>query len=134
MDMIRIIAAWARKRKAEGRPLLAACSLLLAGRARGQTMVFVGLLVGLGVLTGFVALAADGGSALLQRRNMQNGADAAALGAVQTLGASVVLSSGVGIYIITNSGLADRVEQAAEGNRGGFVGSPLYTTTLEYGT
>src|SRR6059058_2305993 len=109
MDMIRIIAARARKLKAEGRPLLAACSLLLAGRARGQTMVLVGLLVGLGVLIGFVAIATDGGSALLQRRNMQNGADAAALGAAQTLAASVVLSGGLGVYTASNQDLTARV-------------------------
>src|SRR5438067_7324801 len=106
----------------------------LRARAKGQTLVFVGLLVAFGVLIGFVALAADGGSALLQRRNMQNGADAAALGAAQSLGASVVLSSGIGLYIMSNGDLAARVDQAVQGNRGGFVGTPLYTTTLEYGT
>src|SRR5438094_8696404 len=85
---------------------------LALARAKGQTLVFVGLLVAFGVLMGFVALAADGGSALLQRRNMQNGADAAALGAVQSLAASVVLSSGVGLYTMSNRDLAARVDQA----------------------
>src|SRR5438128_2971163 len=109
---------------------------IVVARARGQAMVFVGLLVGLGVLTGFVAIATDGGSALLQRRNMQNGADAAALIASQTLAASVVLSGGVGIYTIPNQEVTARIDQVLDGNRGGTASgsTPSYSTTLEYGT
>src|SRR5919204_1415887 len=107
-----------------------------ACRARGQTTVFVGLLVGLGVLVGFVAIATDGGSALLQRRNMQNGADAAALGAAQTLAASVVLSGSVPVYTSSNQNVTDRIDQTLGRNRGGTVSgsTPSYSTTLEYGT
>src|SRR5436309_6932393 len=107
---------------------------ILRARARGQAMVFVGLLVGLGVLVGFVAIATDGGSALLQRRNMQNGADAAALGVAQTLAASVVLSGGVPIYAVSNQSVTARVDQTLGGNRGGTASTPSYSTTLEYGT
>src|SRR5690242_11382667 len=102
-------------------------------KARGQTMVFVALLVGLGVLVGFVALATDGGSALLQRRNMQNGADGAALGAAQSLAASVVLSSGVPIYAALTQDVTARVDQVLSGNRGGTAATAHYSTTLEYG-
>src|SRR5205823_890530 len=107
---------------------------IVTAQARGQAMVFVGLLVGLGVLVGFVAIATDGGSALLQRRNMQNGADAAALVAAQTLGASVILSGGVGSYIASNQDLTAHVDQVLDGNRGGTASTPSYSTTLEYGT
>src|SRR3954447_17955529 len=107
---------------------------IVTTRARGQTMVFVGLLVGLGVLTGFVAIATDGGSALLQRRNMQNGADAAALGSAQTLAASVVLSSGVPLYTSSNQDVTARIDQTLGRNRGGTGATPSYSTTLEYGT
>src|SRR5439155_10966001 len=109
---------------------------VMARANRGQAMVFVGLLVRLGVLTGFVAIATDGGSALLQRRNMQNGADAAALGAAQTLAASVVLSGEVPIYTSSNQDVTDRIDQTLGRNRGGTVSgsTPSYSTTLEYGT
>src|SRR5436305_14434811 len=105
---------------------------IIPARARGQTMVFVGLLVGLGVLIGFVAIATDGGSALLQRRNMQNGADAAALGAAQTLAASVILSGGLGVYTASNQDLTARVDQTLEGNRGCTPHIAAYSSTLDY--
>src|SRR5207245_252981 len=54
----------------------------LRARARGQTIAIVGLLVATGVLIGLVALAFDGGSAFLQRRTMQNGAEAGALAGI----------------------------------------------------
>jgi len=44
---------------------------------KGQAIVF--LIIGLTVFLGFVALAVDGGMVLSNRRNVQNGADAAAL-------------------------------------------------------
>src|SRR5438045_6066420 len=103
-------------------------------KLRGQSLVLVGLLVGLGVLIGSVAIATDGGSALLQKRNMQNGADAAALGAAQLLAASVVLSGSTPIYAVSNQDLAARIDQTLAGNRDGTTSSPSYTTTLEYGT
>ena len=37
-------------------------------RAKGQAMMVIGVLLALGVLIGLVAIAVDGGSALLQRR------------------------------------------------------------------
>src|SRR5438876_238368 len=103
-------------------------------KAKGQSLVLVGLLVGLGVLIGFVAIATDGGSSLLQRRNMQNGADSAALGAAQLLGGSVVVSGTSYIYAVSNQSMAAQVEQALAGNRGGVTSVPIYTATLEYGT
>jgi len=103
-------------------------------RQRGQTLALVALVIGFGVLLGLVAVAADGGGALLQRRNMQNGADAAALGAVQMLGASVVLSGGVPVYAVSNADLTARIDQTVGGNRGGAPSEPTYSTTLEYGT
>ena len=106
----------------------------LRRRAKGQTLVLVGLLVALGVLLGLVALAADGGNALLQRRNMQNGADASTLGVVQRLAASVVLSSGMATYSATNQDVTDRIDDLLPGNRGGVIGTPSYVITVEYGT
>src|SRR5689334_22424393 len=99
---------------------------------RGQTTVLVGLLVGLGVLLGFVGLAVDGGSALVQRRNMQNGADGAALGAAKTLASSVVVSGTANVYMVTNANMTARVEQLLAGNRGGVNRTPNYSATLEY--
>src|SRR5437588_4098030 len=55
---------------------------LLRIHIKGQTIAIVGLLVATGVLIGLVALAFDGGSALLQRRTMQNGAEAGALAGI----------------------------------------------------
>ena len=45
---------------------------IMRKKAKGQTMAIIGLVLALGVLIGLVAIAVDGGSALLQRRNMQN--------------------------------------------------------------
>ena len=56
-------------------------------KTKGQSMVIIGILIGTGVLIGLVALAFDGGSAMLQRRNMQNGADSASLGTAKMLAA-----------------------------------------------
>src|SRR5438046_3084246 len=88
---------------------------LLRARTRGQAMVLVAMLVGTGVLLGFVALAVDGGSALLQRRNMQKAADAASLGAAKLLADNVVwgpdpIRPAIGgngpIYLVTDGQLA----------------------------
>lgn len=106
---------------------------MLRMKTRGQAMLLVGIMVGLGVLFGFVALATDGGSALLQRRNMQNGADAAALGDVKALQASIILNNGVPSYSMTNADVATRTLQLLVGNRGGTTGNPSYTANVEYG-
>lgn len=107
---------------------------LLRKRARGQTAVLVGLLLSLGVLTGLVALAVDGGSALLQRRNMQNGADAASLAVAQLLAANVVKNGSEYPYIVRNSMVTARVTELLGRNQGGTTGQPYYRTTVEYGT
>src|SRR5438034_4138560 len=107
---------------------------LLRARAKGQTMILIGLLVGFGVLVGFVALAVDGGSALLQRRNMQNGADGAALGVAKTLANNVVQNGTDWIYSVTNAQATANVDQLLEGNRGGVLTPPHYNAELDYGT
>jgi hypothetical protein len=106
---------------------------LLRARSRGQAVIFIAVLLGTGVLMGFVALAVDGGGALLQRRNMQNGADAAALGVAKMLAAGVVLNNGQPTYIITNAGVTRRVDNLLTENRGGSPSTPSFNTTLEYG-
>ena len=58
---------------------------------------------------------------------MQNGADAAALGAATTLAVSVVLSGSVPVYSATNGNVTARVEQALVGNRGGVTAPPVYS-------
>jgi uncharacterized membrane protein len=109
----------------------------LRQKVKGQTLVIV-VLVAAGVLFGFVALAVDGGSALVQRRNMQNGADAASLGAAQTLAASVVLSSGVSTYSATNMDVVNRVERLLRANHGGNISvnnkQPTYDAVISYGS
>ena len=52
-------------------------------RQRAQTLILVALM--LTVLLGFLALALDGGNAYLQRRRMQNAADAGALAGAKAL-------------------------------------------------
>src|SRR5690349_21251304 len=102
-------------------------------KAKGQSMVILGVLVATGVLIGLVALAFDGGSALLQRRNMQNGADAAAMGTAKMLAASVVLSGSVPIYGALNQDVTNTAAQFLAQNRGGVTGVASYPATLEYG-
>src|SRR5262245_11717635 len=107
---------------------------ILRHRARGQAVVLVSLVVGFGVLLGFVALAVDGGSALLQRRNMQNGADGAALAVAKNLAANVVQDGTTWIYAVTNAQATANVDQLLTGNRGGVLNAPDYNATLDYGT
>jgi Flp pilus assembly protein TadG len=102
-------------------------------KVKGQTLVIVGLLVGSGVLLGLVALAFDGGSALLQRRAMQNGADAASLGTAKMLAASVVLSGSIPVYSAVNQDVVSATNQFLTNNRGGVTGVPSYQATIEYG-
>ncbi len=113
-------------------------SKLLRASVKGQVMIFVSILVGTGVLMGLVALAVDGGSALLQRRVMQNAADAAALGSARLLADSVVwgpTAPGNGpngpIYIATDAQLKNLISQLTQAN--GIVSSLGYGVTLEYG-
>jgi hypothetical protein len=106
--------------------------LLPRGRVRrGQTIVVVALSAL--VLLGLVALAVDGGSTLVQRRNMQNAADAAALGAAQLLQSNMTTSctniSGLlqckPTYLLTNQDALSRVQQLTAANG-------AQTFTLEY--
>src|SRR5437762_11394986 len=99
---------------------------ILRHRARGQAVILVSLVIGFGVLLGFVALAVDGGSALLQRRNMQNGADGAALAVAKTLANNVVQNGDVWIYSVTNEQATANVDQLLAGNRGGVLTPPDY--------
>src|SRR5688572_5524497 len=96
---------------------------VLRSAVRGQTMVVVGLLLGLGVLIGLVAIAFDGGSALLQRRAMQNGADAGAQAGIDYMADMLLVTCAGGkcrpTFGITNSQLRGRVEQFVAANRGG---------------
>jgi hypothetical protein len=105
----------------------------------GQTIVIVAL--AMLVLIALVGLAVDGGSALLQRRNMQNAADAGALGAAQMMQANMAVScgdnNGLSIachptYTIFNSTLLARVNQLLQRNRGGELGPATYGKTVEY--
>lgn len=109
---------------------------LMRRSVKGQTIVFVALLLGLGVLIGLVAIAFDGGSALLQRRAMQNGADAGSQAGVDYMAEMLLINCAGGTcrptYGITNAQLRARVEQFVAANRGGTVGTPVYSTTIEY--
>src|SRR5688572_12038449 len=104
--------------------------------AKGQTLAIVALVLGLGVLIGLVAVAFDGGSALLQRRAMQNGADAGAQAGVDYMADMILINCAGGTcrptYGITNAQLRARVEQFVSANRGGTIGTPVYSTTIEY--
>lgn len=106
--------------------------------ARGQTMVIVGLLLGLGVLIGLVAIAFDGGSALLQRRTMQNGAEAGALAGITLMGNNLAASCSPlpchPTYLITNTLVLNQVDTLVQANRGGTVGATAanYSTLVEY--
>lgn len=113
-------------------------ALLLRARVRGQAMILVSIMVGTGVLFGFVALAVDGGSILLQRRQMQNAADAAALGAVRLLadnivwGPDPVTGTNGPIYLVTFGQLKDNIAQLASAN--GVHGNLGYTIQVEFAT
>ena len=109
----------------------------LRTKENGQTMMIVGVLLGAGVLIGLVAIAFDGGSALLQRRTMQNAAEAGAMAGMNLLAEEVFGSCNPApcrpVYIeLTNNEVWDRVEQFAGANRGGTVGQATYSVTLEY--
>jgi hypothetical protein len=94
------------------------------------------LLLGLGVIIGLLAIAFDGGSSLLQRRTMQNGAEAGAIGGVNYMGQHLAISCNPApchpTYFATNTELRTHIEGLVGANRGGTVGSPTYATTIEY--
>jgi Flp pilus assembly protein TadG len=102
-------------------------------KAKGQSMVIIGILIGTGVLIGLVALAFDGGSAMLQRRNMQNGADSASLGTAKMLAASVIISGNVAIFGASNLDVTNTTAQYFTQNQGGTTGTPTYGATIDYG-
>lgn len=94
---------------------------------KGQSLSVVGLLLGLGVLIGLVAIAVDGGSALLQRRVMQNSADAASLAGIQLMSQRVLISGSGGVghpsYALTQTVLLNAINSMAANNRGGAIGA-----------
>jgi Flp pilus assembly protein TadG len=102
--------------------------------ARGQSLVVVALCAL--VLIALVALAIDGGSALYQRRNMQNGADAASLAVVDMMQQNMAVTCNPSpchpTYLLTNQMVLDRVDQLVTANRGGTIGTATYTTLTEY--
>jgi hypothetical protein len=105
-------------------------------RVKGQTMQVVALLFGLGVLIGLVAIAFDGGSALLQRRTMQNSADSATLAGIKIMGQNVVGTCDPApchpAYLVRNDDVLDMVQSFASANRGGTTGTAVYTVPVEY--
>jgi hypothetical protein len=114
---------------------MAKTRLLLRDRVRrGQTIVIVALSAL--VLLGLVALAVDGGSALVQRRNMQNAADAAALAAAQLLQSNMTTScTNIGpipcypAYLLTKQDVLNRVQQLTTAN-----GAQNYTLEYHFNT
>src|SRR4030095_7295970 len=102
-------------------------------KVKGQSLIIVAVLIATGVLIGMVAVAFDGGSALLQRRNMQNGADAASVGTAKMLAASVVLSGSIPIYGALNQDVTTTAGQFLAQNRSGTVGAPSYGASIDYG-
>lgn len=101
--------------------------LLRARARRGQTIVIVALSAL--VLIGLVALAVDGGNALVQRRNMQNAADAAAQAAAQLLQTNMTtacIPAGCQpSYLLTNQDVYNRVQELVAANG-------AQTFTLQY--
>jgi hypothetical protein len=102
---------------------------------KGQTVIIVALCAL--ALLAFVALAVDGGSTLLQRRTMQNGADAGALAAVQAMTAPGIAVSCSPTpchetYLVTNQTVWAAVTQFVNANQGGTNGTAAPVPTLEY--
>lgn len=107
-------------------------------RKSGQSVMIVAVLVAFGVLIGFVALAFDGGSALLQRRTQQNAAEAGALAGIKMMQEGVLGSCDPPgcrpTYQLMSADLIARVASFVRANRGGTVGATEadYTMTIEY--
>jgi hypothetical protein len=101
-------------------------------------MVIVGVLLGLGVLIGLVAIAVDGGSALLQRRVQQNAADAGVLAGINLMASNLSASCNPSpchpTYRTTNAILLETVGNLVRANRGGTAGAEdsNYSFTVEY--
>ena len=94
------------------------------GREDGQALVFCVLL--LAGLLGVSSLVVDGGNSLLQRRNQQSVADAAALAAVKDLPASTGAADATARSYATSENSADRsvVDQVVvTGSNNGFCDS-----------
>lgn len=114
------------------------CKIHLRARAKGQSLAIIGIILATGVLIGLVAIAFDGGSALLQRRTMQNGADAGVLAGGDFLSRNLAASCNPApchpTYLVTNQELRTQVDALVSANRGGTVGAATsdYTTILEY--
>ncbi|MFL5734072.1 MAG: TadE/TadG family type IV pilus assembly protein [Chloroflexia bacterium] len=113
--------------------------VILRRRARGQTIAVVGLLVAAGVLVGLVALAFDGGSALTQRRIMQNAAEAGALAGIQLMGdpAAVVGSCNTPpgcrpAYTVREDSVINKINALVNANHGATVGNANYSVVIEY--
>lgn len=102
-------------------------------KRRGQTLPIVGLLLATGVLIGFLAIAIDGGSALLQRRTMQNGADASVLAVAHLLASNTYESCNPSpchpTYAVTDQQVANTIASLTGNNRGGTYGA----TNSNYG-
>ena len=92
--------------------------IVTLGDERGQTLVYVA--VAIVVLLGFVALATDTGLAYVERRQMQNAADAGALAAISVLargGADAEVLAAVQQYATTENH-ADTVQASYIGGPG----------------
>jgi hypothetical protein len=107
-------------------------------KAKGQAVEAIALLLALGVLIGLVALAFDGGSALLQRRTQENGAQAGALAGVDIMAHNVLTNCHPGpchpAYVLTNNEVYAQVLALASANRGGTTGAQPgdYTVSIDY--
>ncbi|HMA33503.1 MAG TPA: pilus assembly protein TadG-related protein [Chloroflexia bacterium] len=104
-------------------------------RWKGQTIIIVAL--GAVALMSLVALAVDGGSALLQRRNMQNGADAAALGAIKLIQRNMTVDCNDSGScwpqpLVTYQQVRDKVMQFVNDNTGGVIGTAAPDAQIEY--
>lgn len=107
---------------------------------KGQTVVIVALCML--ALVAFVGLAVDGGSTLLQRRTMQNAADAGALAAIQVMqegGIAVTCVNSAGnattchpTYLVTSHDVVAKASQFVAANAGGTTGSATPTAVVEY--
>ncbi len=101
---------------------------------KGQSLVVIALCTL--ALFSLVALAIDGGSALLQRRTMQNAADGGALAGIELLERNVVVSCSPlpchPLYLLDNQTVATRITQLISANYGGVIGTAQYTVLIEY--
>jgi hypothetical protein len=109
---------------------------------KGQSIVVVAL--GLVGLVALVALGVDGGSALLQRRNMQNGADSGALAAIQLISQGDISITCVDRNGVTSpchpfyltapsqGSIYQRANQLVQSNQGGVIGTAAPVADVWY--